>query len=194
MPVSAILGLVAEISDGFYLPEGGMGQIPRVLSCASQIRGMGVFLNSKVEKIIVKDGRVRAVKINGGGQVDAAAVISTASGMLTFGSLIGAEHVPSAIVRRLKHPRLSRGLAGGWAACGIGRSDCPACRPVSCAPKERFHPATAFRGEVCRSHEICRVNRKKWPDTPGIGRATVLGLVCVIGSRDWPHKPLWKFP
>jgi phytoene dehydrogenase-like protein len=39
--------------------------------------------------------------------VDAAAVISTASGMLTFGSLIEAEQAPAAVVRQLKRLRLS---------------------------------------------------------------------------------------
>lgn len=106
-PVSAILGLVAATSDGFYLPEGGMGQVPQVLSCGLQTRGVRVFLNSKVEKIIVKDGRVCAVEVKGSGPVGAAAVISTASGMLTFGSLIDAEHVPSAMSRKLKQVRLS---------------------------------------------------------------------------------------
>jgi len=107
MPVSAILGLVAQIGEGFYLPEGGMGRVPEVLSCALQTRGVRVFLNSKVEKIIVKDGRVCGVDVEGSGRVDAAAVVSTASGMLTFGSLIDAKHVPSAMARKLKHVRLS---------------------------------------------------------------------------------------
>ena len=38
MPVSAILGLVAELDEGLYLPEGGMGRVPRVLSCALAFR------------------------------------------------------------------------------------------------------------------------------------------------------------
>jgi phytoene desaturase len=107
MPVSTVLGLVAQISEGFYLPDGGMGRIPEVLSCALQTRGARVLLNSKVEKIIVRDGRVRGVDIKGSGEMDAAAVISTVGGMLTFDSLIDAEHVPSAISRKLEHVRLS---------------------------------------------------------------------------------------
>jgi len=107
MPVSAILGLVAELSGGFYLPEGGMGQVPQVLGRASETRGVRVFLNSEVERIIIEHGRVRGVEIKGRGQIDASAVISTASGMLTFGSLIDPEHVPSAMSKRLKHARLS---------------------------------------------------------------------------------------
>jgi phytoene desaturase len=107
MPVSAILGLVAQICEGFYLPEGGMGQLPQVLSCVLQKRGVKVFLNSEVEKIIVEDNHVRGVVIKGSGQLDTPAVISTASGMQTFGSLIDAKRVPSRIAPKLQHPRLS---------------------------------------------------------------------------------------
>ena len=106
MPVSAILGLVAELDDGLYLPEGGMGQVPQVLSCALKSRRVRVSVNSKIDKITIKDGRVRGVEI-GRDRVDAAAVISTASGMQTFGSLVEAQSLPSSIVRRLKRPRLS---------------------------------------------------------------------------------------
>ncbi len=107
MPVSAILGLVAQICEGFYLPEGGMGQVPQVLSCALQKRGVKVFLNSEVEKCVVENNHVRGVVIKGGGQLDTSAVISTASGMQTFGSLIDAKRVPSRIAPKLQHPRLS---------------------------------------------------------------------------------------
>jgi phytoene dehydrogenase-like protein len=106
MPVSAILGLAAEIGEGFYLPEGGMGRISQVLNCALQARGVAVCLNSKVGRILVRNRRVCGVEVDGR-QVDAAAVISTASGMQTFGMLPGAESLPASLVRKLKHPRLS---------------------------------------------------------------------------------------
>jgi phytoene desaturase len=72
-----------------------------------QKRRVKVFLNSEVEKIIVENNQVRGVVIKGGGQLDTRAVISTTSGMQTFGSLIHAKNVPSRIVRKLQQPRLS---------------------------------------------------------------------------------------
>lgn len=107
MPVSAILGLIAGVTDGFYLPEGGMGRIPEVLSSCLRNRGVSVALDSEVKKIVIENGRVRGVEVEGAGQVDAAAVISTASGMLTFGGLMEPEQLPSAIVRKLRHAPLS---------------------------------------------------------------------------------------
>lgn len=107
MPVSAILGLVTEICDGFYLPEGGMAKIPQILSCALQSRGVPIFLDSEVEKIIIENDRVHGVQVEDKGRVEAAAVISTVSGMLTFGSLVDKERFPSRVVRKLSHARLS---------------------------------------------------------------------------------------
>lgn len=106
-PTSSILGLVAMMTEGFYLPEGGMGKIPEVLSCALQRNGGKVFLDSKVEKIIIKEGRVCGVDVKGHGQIGTASVISTASPMLTFTALVDADHVPSAIQRKVRHARLS---------------------------------------------------------------------------------------
>jgi phytoene desaturase len=105
LPASAIVGLAAEAGEGLYLPEGGMGRIPEVLHCALQARGVAVSLNSKVGRIVIRNGRVCGVEVDGR-QMDAAAVISTASGMETFGALLDAD-LPAALVRKLKHPRLS---------------------------------------------------------------------------------------
>jgi phytoene desaturase len=105
-PVTAMLGLVAEIEEGFYLPEGGMGLLPQVLDRALQARGVTVSLQSTVRKIIIRNRRICGVEV-GGREIDAAAVISTASGMHTLGSLVGVEHLPAPLVRKLKHPRLS---------------------------------------------------------------------------------------
>jgi phytoene dehydrogenase-like protein len=107
MPVATILGLVAEVSEGLYLPEGGMGTVPQVLSCALQNRGAPITLNSKIEKIIIENGRVCGVQVEGKGRVDASALISTVSDMQTFGTMIDKERVPSSITRKLKHVRLS---------------------------------------------------------------------------------------
>lgn len=107
MPVSAILGLVAQISDGLYLPEGGMGRLPEVLASSLRDRGGTIAVNSTVEKLVVADRRVTGVEVHGKGRIDASAIISTVSGMLTFASLIAAEDVPLAMARKVKGARLS---------------------------------------------------------------------------------------
>ena len=106
-PIVSILGLIAMMTEGFYLPEGGMGSIPQALNCALKSNGGKVFLESKVEKIVIKDGHVCGVDVQRHGRIDTGCVISTVSPMLMFSTLIDAEHVPSAMRRKLRRARLS---------------------------------------------------------------------------------------
>ncbi len=107
MPVQFTLGLVAMLTDGFYLPGGGMGKIPDALSQALKNSGGEIFLNSNINKIVVKNGRVQGLEVDGQGLVEVDAVISTVSGMLTFGSLLDQEDVPSNLKRKVQSAPLS---------------------------------------------------------------------------------------
>lgn len=106
-PVLQILGLIAMLSDGFYVPEGGMGKIPEAMSGCLRNNGGEIFLNSKIHKIISKKGRVYGVEVDGQGLVEVDAIISTVSGMVTFGSLVNPEDVPDDIKRKLQTAPLS---------------------------------------------------------------------------------------
>jgi phytoene dehydrogenase-like protein len=106
-PVVQILGLVAMLSEGFYLPAGGMGKIPQVLSQCLLNNGGEIFLNSNVRQIILKDGRVRGLQVDGQGEIEADAVISSVSGMLTFTSLIKPADVPANLMRKAQRAPLS---------------------------------------------------------------------------------------
>jgi len=107
MPVQSIFGLVAMFTEGFYLPEGGMGKIPEALSQSLINNGGEIFLNSKVNKIIVENGRVRGLELDGKGRVDVDVVISTASGVVTYGLLLNQEAVSNRIKRKVQSAPLS---------------------------------------------------------------------------------------
>ncbi len=106
-PVQSILGLVAMLTEGFYLPEGGMGKIPEALSHALKNNGGEIFLNSKINQIVVKNGRVQGLKVDRQGLVEVDAIISTVSGMITFGSLLNQEDVPNSLRRKVQSAPLS---------------------------------------------------------------------------------------
>jgi phytoene desaturase len=107
-PVLQILGLVAMFDDGFHLPEGGMGAIPEALGAALRRQGGEIVLGARVERILVTNGRVRGVEVEGHGSTQADAVISTASGMLTFGSLLDERDLPGKMHRRARRAPLSQ--------------------------------------------------------------------------------------
>jgi phytoene desaturase len=106
-PAISLLGLVTLFSDGFHLPEGGMGKVPQALSHAMLAHGGEIHLNTRVDKIVVKNGRVRGLEIRGQGLVEVDAVISTVSGMLTFGSLLDDSDSPRGLKRMAKEAQLS---------------------------------------------------------------------------------------
>lgn len=106
-PVISILGLVTLFSDGFHLPVGGMGRVPAALSTAVLANGATIHTNSRIDRILVEQGRVRGVEVAGRGAVDVDAVVSTASGMLTFGSLLSGRDVPRRLRRKAQTAKLS---------------------------------------------------------------------------------------
>jgi phytoene desaturase len=106
-PVISILGLVTLFSDGFHLPEGGMGQIPKVLSEAVLAGGGRIHRNSRVDRIVVSGERVRGVRLQDQGLFEVDAVVSTTSAMLTFGSLLSPTDSPRRLARKAERAKLS---------------------------------------------------------------------------------------
>lgn len=110
LPVAQIVGLVALLDDGFFVPEGGMGAIVRVLADTFVALGGQVVKQTAVTRIAVEGGRVRALEIQAGGErerVSVDAVVSTASGMTTFGQLLAHDAVPSSMRRKAAQAPLS---------------------------------------------------------------------------------------
>ncbi|MBI2752098.1 MAG: NAD(P)/FAD-dependent oxidoreductase [Betaproteobacteria bacterium] len=106
-PAALWLGLVAMLRDGYFLPEGGMGRIPEVLSDAVRAQGGSIHLNSAVRRILVKNGRANAIEVGNEGVVEVDAVISSVSAMHTFGSLLSGRDVPARMMRKVRRAPLS---------------------------------------------------------------------------------------
>ena len=107
MPGAAVLGLVSMLKDGYFIPEGGMGRIPEVLSAAVRAQGAEIRLNAPVRRIVVRKGRACAVELAGAGAIDVDAVLSTVSAMHTYGSLLSAHDVPGRTLRKVRRAPLS---------------------------------------------------------------------------------------
>lgn len=107
MPVTMILGLVSLLREGFFLPEGGMGKITETVRDVFTRNGGEVYLSSKVERIVVNDGRVVGVEVAGKGLVTGETVLSTTSGMATYLSLLAQNDAPARMVRKAHRAPLS---------------------------------------------------------------------------------------
>ena len=110
IPVASILALVAMFEEGFYLPEGGMGEISDWMCRFCHSMGCTMSVNAKVKRIVTKQGCVQGVEVEGQGFFNVDAVISTISGMLTYSTLLDDEHVPNAMKRKVTGAPLSRAM------------------------------------------------------------------------------------
>jgi phytoene dehydrogenase-like protein len=98
---------VAILTEGYHLPQGGMGVIPKTLADAFEEQGGKIYLNTKVKRIVVKDERAQGLEIKGQGIVEADVILSTASGMTTFLSLMKPEDAPVKMREKAKNAPLS---------------------------------------------------------------------------------------
>jgi phytoene desaturase len=102
MPVKLILNVIAILTEGFFLPVGGMGKIPEALSQSLTKNGGEIFLNSEVRKIVLRNGRVYGLEIGGQDLIEVDTVISTVGVTATFGSFLNAEALPREVSRKVQ--------------------------------------------------------------------------------------------
>jgi phytoene dehydrogenase-like protein len=70
---------------------------------------MKIRTSAKVEEILVSDNRTRGVRLTGGEEISARAVISNVSAKLTFNGLVARKHLPEEFAERIAHFR-ARGM------------------------------------------------------------------------------------
>ncbi|MBV8657794.1 MAG: NAD(P)/FAD-dependent oxidoreductase [Burkholderiales bacterium] len=106
-PVAQIVGLAALFDEGFFVPVGGMGTIPQALREALCSLGGEIHTQTPVDEIKVAGHRAQGVVVRGQGFIAADAVISTLSGMLTFGQLLSPTDVPVTLQKKVARALLS---------------------------------------------------------------------------------------
>jgi phytoene dehydrogenase-like protein len=91
---------------GWGHARGGMGGITGAMASFARSRGVDIRTGAAVDKVLVKDGRARGVRLSGGGEITARAVLSNADPKRTFLKLVDAEHLPADFVADIGHLRM----------------------------------------------------------------------------------------
>ncbi len=94
-------GILHHYFNGGYYPIGGAFAIPRAFVKALNRAGGELRLNTMVDKILLKDGRVSGVRLADGEEIRAETVISNADPEVTFGKLIGRESLSRKLAAKL---------------------------------------------------------------------------------------------
>ena len=100
-------GVTTHYFDGGYYPMGGGFAIPRAFARALKRAGGELRLQTRVSQILLEGKRARGVRLDDGSEIQAKHVISNADPEVTFGRLIGREHLPGRLRRKLDRARYS---------------------------------------------------------------------------------------
>ncbi len=92
------------------LPEGGMGAISEALAAAARAGGARIRTGCAVARITLDGARVSGVELEGGEMLSAGSVVSNADPARTLLGLLGARHLETGFVHRVRHIR-SKGMA-----------------------------------------------------------------------------------
>ncbi len=93
--VSAFMhaGITHHYLDGGYYPLGGAFALPRAFVRALKRSGGEIRLQCRVKRILVEGKKVIGVELDSGEEIRAGVVISNADPEVTFGQLIGRDHL-----------------------------------------------------------------------------------------------------
>lgn len=106
LPARRCSGLFAMVPYfghmGYYYPRGGMMSIPLAFQRIAEGFGAEIRLNSEVERILVKDGKARGVRLAGGQILESRMVVSNAHSKLTYLKLVGEKNLPAWAARTVR--------------------------------------------------------------------------------------------
>jgi phytoene dehydrogenase-like protein len=113
---NSVLALLHRLSGqaagnaGLSIPEGGMGAISEAMAAAARAAGATIRTASPVKRITLEGERVSGVELENGEKIAAGTVVSNADPARTLLGLLGARHLETGFVHRVRHFR-HKGMA-----------------------------------------------------------------------------------
>jgi phytoene dehydrogenase-like protein len=113
---NSVLALLHRLSGsalgdgGLSLPEGGMGAVSEALAGAARAAGATIRTGSPVARIVMEGDAVSGVELEDGEKIAAGTVVSNADPARTLLGLLGARHLETGFVHRVRHFR-TKGMA-----------------------------------------------------------------------------------
>ena len=103
-------GQATGVTGGLSLPEGGIGAISEALAASARASGALVRTGVAVARVTLDGDRVSGVELESGEKIAAGTVISNADPATTLLRLVGARHLETGFVHRVRHFR-AKGMA-----------------------------------------------------------------------------------
>jgi phytoene dehydrogenase-like protein len=94
-------GITQHYLNGGYYPRGGGFAIPRAFVRALKRAGGEIRLSTMVDRILLENGKAIGVRLANGTELRSRYVVSNADPEVTFGKLVGREHLSQRLRRKV---------------------------------------------------------------------------------------------
>jgi phytoene dehydrogenase-like protein len=101
VPPPVHVSVMDHYFNGGYYPMGGAFTIPRAFVRALKRKGGEIKLRTKIERILIEDGKAIGVRFADGTEARAKAIVSNADPHITLGQMVGPEHLSGRTRRKL---------------------------------------------------------------------------------------------
>lgn len=101
-----LTGRIRGERGSLLIPPGGMGTLSAAIAKAAQAAGASVRVQAPVSRIVLDNGSVTGVELDGGEKVNTRLVVSNADPHVTFFELVGAANLETEFARRIKNVRM----------------------------------------------------------------------------------------
>jgi prolycopene isomerase len=99
--------LWAITGNYYHIKDKGVEALPQLFLRYYKAYGGEIFFNALVNKIVIEEGKARAVQIEGGEEIQSRYVISNGDSHSTFQHLIGNHLLPDRFIRKLQKREIS---------------------------------------------------------------------------------------
>ncbi|MDF1639198.1 MULTISPECIES: phytoene desaturase family protein [Alcanivorax] len=113
------------INGGAWYPKGGGQMIAAGFAEVIRSHGGEIRTQTHVDRILIEGGAVKGVRLEGGRELRASAVVAAGDIKRTYRDLVGYENLPASVTRRSENWKMSHPLINGFFGIEIDISKTP---------------------------------------------------------------------
>jgi phytoene dehydrogenase-like protein len=97
-----VMGAAGGARGVWAYVEGGMGALSDAIAASARDKGVEIRVDTAIEEILVADGQVTGVRLEGGEVIQARRVASSVDAHMTFEKMMDPAHLPATFQRAVK--------------------------------------------------------------------------------------------
>ena len=136
------MGEIDGVFRAWGFAKGGNGSVSAAIAAAAREAGAEIRTNAPVANVLVSNGHARGVVLEGGEEIGAKYVVSSADPRRTFDKLVGRAHLPEDFMQAIDRFRF-RGSSGKVNLALDALPDSRACPATAHTCAARFRSARA---------------------------------------------------